>query len=91
MARFCPPQYLPNILFLILGYSLWRLFERGILTSLPPGLYRVLSALFTPFLFIWKLLWAFGRGVVWVFDKTDPSGHSHLPQNNGHFISVRNF
>ena len=29
MAKVCPPQYLPNILFLLLGYFLWRMHEHG--------------------------------------------------------------
>ncbi len=28
-AKVCPPQYLPNILFLFLGYFLWRMHEHG--------------------------------------------------------------
>ncbi|MEI6233962.1 MAG: LptF/LptG family permease [Planctomycetota bacterium] len=29
MSKFCPPQYLPNILFLIMGYALWHMYETG--------------------------------------------------------------
>ncbi len=33
VVDFCPPQYLPNIVFLVMGYLLWRMFERGMETS----------------------------------------------------------
>ncbi len=43
MAKFCPPQYLPNILFLLGGYFLWRMYEHGFMIHMPAFLRRTRS------------------------------------------------
>jgi len=43
MPRFIPPpQYLPNLIFLLMGYGLWRAFERGRVAGMPPWATRLL-------------------------------------------------
>jgi lipopolysaccharide export LptBFGC system permease protein LptF len=52
------PQYLPNVVFLLLGVILWRLYERGMISALP-WLTALLSGLWNAIVASFWSIWGF--------------------------------